>query len=140
MTDRGATKSQLAAANRAAVGVKLRVSGGLFQLGWALFFFELFTSIIFSNIDAQGSMTQLGMRAVQGGGGVHFHNTLMVMALPIMLLAARPPQRAVVDARLVCVLQRRLPPSRSHAHAHSHNTHTVRQWSVRPTHHLSSTR
>ena len=42
--------------------VKLRVSGGLFQLGWALFFFELFTSIIFSNIDNASMMTQRGMR------------------------------------------------------------------------------
>ena len=36
MSERSATKSQLAAASRAASGVKLRVSGGLFQLGWLM--------------------------------------------------------------------------------------------------------
>ena len=71
MTDRGATKSQLAAANRAAAGVKLRVSGGLFQLGWALFFFEVFSGIIWPNIDGGGSMVTTGMRAVLGSESLH---------------------------------------------------------------------
>ena len=99
MTDRGATKSQLAAANRAAAGVKLRVSGALFQLGWALFFFEVFHGIIWGIIDGGGSMVKTGMRAVLGGGWMHI--CLMTAAMPIMLLAARPDMARAI--RVVCI-------------------------------------
>ena len=100
MTDRGATKSQLAAANRAAAGVKLRVSGGLFQLGWALFFFGVFHGIIWPNIDGGGSMVKTGMRAVLGSEWLH--SCLMTTAMMIMLLAARPDMARAI--RVVCIV------------------------------------
>ena len=99
MTDRGATKSQLSAANRAAAGVKLRVSGGLFQLGWALFFLETFPAAIWPTVDS-GGIGKTAMRAVLGSEWLH--GSLMTIAMMIMLLAARPDMARAI--RVVCII------------------------------------
>ena len=91
MSERSATKSQLAAASRAASGVKLRVSGGLFQLGWLMVVLGAAGTFRTTHagtfrFDEEGARSRLSTAA---DGGWSVWATVMLMGLPTMALAAR---------------------------------------------------
>ena len=89
MSERSATKSQLAAASRAASGVKLRVSGGLFQLGWLMFVLGATGTFHLDEEFARARMTTVA-------DGWFVWAIVMLMGLPTMALAARSDMVIVI--------------------------------------------